>query len=275
MSAVGLLLLLQAGALVITPPAPSVGDTVVVERSLDLSRDVRARPQPLGTSLLVEPLSDPVVLRTDRGVVIRYVLAVFEPGRHGVAIPAVELLYRDGRVEVVGADTAWITLASVLPRGDSLPPARPSLGPLARYSASATPLLALLAVTLAGTGGWLALRRRTRPRPGEPESLAPAVPPPLMRWVAAGELRAVAALATNRLRARIAALVPEADRALATEECIAVLEERRPDWPLRDLSQVLRALERARFAPAVPGDVLALVEQVDGLVQDLSDGNTA
>ena len=126
----GLRLLLQAGALVISPPAPAVGDTVTVSRTIEVGSDARARAQPLASSLLVEPLADPVVLRNDRGILVRYTLSVFEPGRHPVDIPPVELVRRDGRVDVVGSETAWITIRSVLPAGDSLPAPMPSLGPV-------------------------------------------------------------------------------------------------------------------------------------------------
>ena len=81
--------------------------------------------------------------------------------------------------------------------------------------------------------------------------------------------RRPAAVAAERLRARIARLVPRADRALSAEECISVLEEERPDLPLRDLADTLRALERARFAPAVPSDVALVADQVDVLLKSL------
>ena len=92
----------------------------------------------------------------------------------------------------------------------------------------------------------------------------------MMRWVAAGEGRAVASVATARLRQRIAALVPEADRALAVEECLEVLAQKRPQWPLRDLGELMQGLERARFAPAVPGDIAILADRVDMLLQSLA-----
>jgi hypothetical protein len=87
--------------------------------------------------------------------------------------------------------------------------------------------------------------------------------------VSTGEARAVAAVAADRLRERIARLVPEADRSLATEECLSVLDAKRPDWPLRDLADLLRGLDRARFAPAVQSEVAQLVRQVDEMVRDL------
>jgi hypothetical protein len=96
-----------------------------------------------------------------------------------------------------------------------------------------------------------------------------------MRWIAAGEGRAVAAVAAERLRDHLARSVPEAGRALSTDECIAVLEERRRDWPLRELGETLRGLERARFAPAVPGEVALLVDQVESLVESLPPGRPA
>lgn len=46
---------------VISPPAPTVGDTVVMERMVPLGADARMRAQPLGQSALIEPLADPVV----------------------------------------------------------------------------------------------------------------------------------------------------------------------------------------------------------------------
>ena len=72
MSPLALHVLLQAGVLVISPPAPTVGDTITVTRTMDIPAEARVRAQPLGSSLLIEPLADPMVSRAARGVVIRY-----------------------------------------------------------------------------------------------------------------------------------------------------------------------------------------------------------
>lgn len=272
MSLLALHVLLQAGVLVISPPAPTVGDTITVTRTLDVPAEARVRAQPLGSSLLVEPLADPVVSRAAKGVVIRYTLALFEAGRHPVGLPPVELLYRDGRVELRPEDTAWVSVRSVLPAGDSVPEPAASLGPVARHPIDYRPLIALLGAVLLLTLGGAFARRRTQRGPArEAPKHLPAVAP-LARWIAAGEPRAVAAVATDRLRNRIAQLAPEADRALSAEECIAVLEARRSDWPIRDLGEALLALERARFAPAISGDVAVLVSQVDRLLESLPTG---
>jgi hypothetical protein len=262
------LLLLQAGAWVIAPSRPTVGDTVELRRAIAAGADVRVRAQPLGASLLLEPLADPAIDRTVSGVQVRYVVALFEPGRHAVAMPAVELVHRDGRVDLTPEDTAWITVASVLPPGDSLPAPRPSLGPLPRFPTRLWPLIALCLAAVAGTASWAVARRRVRPAAAPPAPSGRPAPLPLARWVTSGEGRAVAAVAAERLRGRIARQVPEADRSLGTDECIAVLERQRPEWPVRELTEILRGLDRARFAPAVPSDVILLVERADQMVRE-------
>jgi hypothetical protein len=271
----GLAVLFQAGALVVSPPAPTVGDTITVVRTIQAAADVRARPQPLGSSLLVEPLADPVVVRSGPGITIRYTLALFEPGRHPLGLPSVELVYRDGRVDQLRGDTVWITVRSLLPKTDSLLEPKGSLGPVSRFPTRTTPLLVMVAVVVTTVGGWVTVRRRLKPAGEPPVAAGVEATAPLMRWIAAGEGRAVAAVAADRLRSRIAALSPEASRALSAEECIRILEERHPDWPIRELSDVLHGLERARFAPAMPGDVALLVDRVDSLMDSLSPARTS
>jgi hypothetical protein len=258
---------LVQGAIVISPPAPTVGDTINIVRSITVPSEARARAQPLGSSLLVEPLADPIVLRTAAGTTVRYTVALFEPGRHAVGIPTVELLYRDGRVDVLPGDTAWVTVRSLLPAGDSLPPPKGSLAPIPTFPTRTTPLYAMVGLVVLAIGGWTAARWRVRAMPPAEDGTGNPPTPPVARWIAAGEGRAVAAIAADRLRERIAELAPEADRALSTEECIAVLEEKHPDWPIRDVSELLRSLERARFAPAAPSDVATLVDRVQQLIE--------
>ncbi len=269
---IGLAVLMQAGTMVITPAAPTVGDTITIVRTLAAPAEARGRAQPLGSSLLVEPLAEPSVGRNSQGLVIRYTLAMFEAGRHPVAVPPVELVYRDGRVELVPADTAYVSVRSVLSAADTLREPASSLAPVPRYPTRTWPLFAIIGAVTLGATGWGLVRRRTRPRAEVEVSAVGSVRPPLMQWAAAGESRAVASLAADRLRARLAKAAPDLDRALSTGEIISTLEAKHSDWPIRDLADTLRGLDRARFAPATPTDIAILVDQVDAVLAVLPRG---
>jgi hypothetical protein len=106
-----------------------------------------------------------------------------------------------------------------------------------------------------------------RPRPGTPEDAAHPAEAPLQTWVEAGELRAAAASVTERLRRALERLEPDAAAGLPTDALLAVLRLRRPSWPLSEIEELLHALERARFAPAVPDDVLILEAQAEDLAE--------
>lgn len=252
------------------PASVTVGDTVYLTRTLPASPRVRARPQPLPASPVVEPLADPVVEQRGDVLVLRYAVTIFEPGVQRIAMPQVELFYPDGNTETVLGDTAVVRVRSVLPPGDSLPPPRASLAPLPRPRRSGTPVVVLVSLVVAGTGAWAIVRRRLGPRPRAVEADPPAVGAPLRTWVEAGELRAAAAALADQLRRTIARLEPAADAGLSTEALLAVLSRRCAAWPLDEIDDVLRALERARFAPAVPDDVLALAEQAGMLTERLA-----
>ncbi len=251
------------------PAAVAVGDTVYLSRTLPASPRVRARPQPLPSTPIVEPLADPTVELSGDVLVLRYAVAVFEPGVQRIAMPQVELFYPDGNTETVLGDTAVVRVRSVLPAGDSVPPPKPSLAPLPRPRRSGAPVVVLLSLVLAGTGAWVMRRKRVGPRPRVLEPDAPSASAPLRAWVEAGELRAAAAALADQLRRIIAELEPAAEAGLSTEALLVVLRRRCPAWPLGEIEDVLRALERARFAPAVPHDVLSLGEQVGMLGERL------
>lgn len=252
-----------------SPASVTVGDTVYLTRTLPAPPRVRARPHPLPSTAVVEPLADPVVELRGQVLVLRYAVAVFEPGLQRIAMPNIELFYADGNAETVLGDTAVVEVRSVLPPGDSLPPPRTSLGPLPRPRRNGAPVVMLVGVVAAGVGAWAISRRRVAPRPRPPEGDGPAVAASLRTWVEAGELRAAAAALAGLLRRTIAGLEPAAEAGLSTEALLAVLRRRCPAWPLAEVEDVLRALERARFAPAVPHDVLSLEEQVGMLTERL------
>jgi hypothetical protein len=257
------------------PGGVTVGDTVYLTRTLPAVPGVRVRPQPLARTPAVEPLTDPIVEQQAELATVRYVVALFEPGEQRIAMPAVELLYPDGNSETVLGDTAVVMVSSVLPAGDSLPVPRPSLAPVPRPVRSRAPFLLLLGLVALGSGAWAMARRRVRPRPGAPGDGAPPVGPPLQAWVEAGELRAAAASVTERLRRALEGLEPGAGAGLPTDALLAVLRLRRPSWPLSEIEELLHALERARFAPAVPDDVLILEEQAADLAERLAQPEPA
>ncbi len=265
-----LLAVLQVSTWAVAPSSVTVGDTVRLVRRVSAAPDLQVRLRPLAASAAVEPLSQPRAAYAEGDLTMLYTVALFEPGRHAIAMPPAELLYADGRVETLPGDTAWVEVVPVIPADDTLPAPRPAIEPVTRSPGRLAPLLVLFAVVLGGAAAWGTVRLRTRPVVAAAAVDAASPEPPIEQWVAAGESRAVAAVTADRLREHVALVVPEAGRHLDTEECIRVLHDRVPEWPLRELTDVLRALERARFAPAVPSDVVEVVEQADRLKERLT-----
>lgn len=265
--------LLQAAAWGVVPDAPTVGDTVRLVRRIASPPGVQARLRSLDPSPAIEPLAGPEASYAAGSLTIIYTVAAFEPGTHGLTMPVAELLHPDGRVESVSGGTAVVRVRSVLPAGVEQPQPQPSLAPLPRSPTSPVPLLTLVGTVLGVVVLWGMLRRRTRPRPALEPVPAERADVPIDRWVAAGEARAVAAVTTQRVRARIAELVPGATLQLDTDACLRVLRNERPEWPIAQLTDLLRSLERARFAPVVPSDVMIVVDQAELLLGTL--GGTA
>jgi hypothetical protein len=265
-----LLAALQLSTWAVSPGHVTVGDTVRLVRRVSAAPDVQARLRPLAATPALEPLSPPRAAYAEGDLTMLYTVALFEPGSHAIAMPPAELLYPDGRVETIPGDTARIVVGSVIPVEDTLPAAQAAAEPLSRHPSRLVPLLVLFAVVLVAAAVWGVMRRRTRPRPGTGDPDVTPAEPPIERWVAAGESRAVAAVTADGLRQHIAQLIPRAGRYLDTEECLRVLHNEVPEWPLRETGDLLRALERARFAPAVPSDVVELVEQADHLKERLA-----
>lgn len=255
---------------VATPARATVGDTVRLSRHIPTPSGAIVRPDPLPGDERTVALGGPTVKFDPTGATVTYVVAPFATGPLALAMPATTVIAPDGSSATVLGDTATVDVVSVLP--DSGRPApRVSLGPLRTPRARPLALALAFAVTVLAAlawGWWRDHRRRARPVIGVvPEPAAP----PIDRWLAAGEGRAVVALAATRLRIGLERLVPAASRALATDECLAVLAETRPTWPLRDLGELLRALDRARFAPLVPPDAADLAERAAELLAWLEE----
>jgi hypothetical protein len=271
----GTLALMQAWT--VTPPQPMIGDTVTIERDVAVADPAaRLRLVPLDASELLEPLTAPEAVGGAGGFVARYVVALFEAGDRAIPMPDLELIYPDGRVETRIGGEALVTVVSVLPAEDSLPPPRPSRTPIPRSAVSANRAVLLAVGVLLLTVGWGVMRRRNRDRPSwNVAGQAGDDDVPVSRWIAAGEPRAVATVTMSAIRERFRHYVPEAEPSLDLESWLRTVEAHRPNWPLHELSEVMRALERASYAPAIPSDVFALADEAQVIAQAVESAETA
>ena len=269
MNATLLFLLLQSSAWTISPSPVTVGDTVYLTRRFDTTPDVWARLRPLDPTAVMEPLIPPRWRYAEGELTVTYAIALFASGRRNIAIPDIELVHADGHVQTIVGDTAWVDVETVLPGGDSAFAPRPSQGPLVRRRTTGLPLAVLLATTVLVLAVWVLFRRRRSRRPAIEEQGEPPPGPPIDVWVASGESRAVATVMANRLRDVIADRIPEAGRHLHTEECIRTVLELGSGEMAGQVAEALRALERARFSPAAPADVLEVVDQAEAVIAAL------
>jgi hypothetical protein len=219
---------------------PTVGDTVWVTRTVDLPSGRTVRPAEWRPDDPVELLGPPRVVTRGGTADIAYPVVIWETGPRTLEVPGPLLLAPDGGVDSLPPTRVTVQVASVLP---------------------AVPLvLVALAILLLLPLHWW-WRRRGRPRPRPLAKLVEPAPPPLERWADDGETRAVAAATIVRLRAVIAGRADGATPALDTEALLAHLRAHRPDWPLGELAEVLRSLDRARFGVDPVPDPVALAHR--------------
>ena len=260
----------QAGGWQASPPNPTVGDTIWLERALVVPSGWQIRAGKLDATEAVEPLADPVVRRSAEGWVVRYAVVAWKPGAHKLALPPLWLLGPDGRADSTAGGTTSFSVTSVIPDSLRQPSPQGLLAPLRAAHRNSLPPLAALALAAGLLTAGVAARRR-RPRAVEPP---PPVPlereVPDTRWLAAGEPKAVAARAIWRLRAALARSVPEAHPALDTAECLQAVERVRPNAPLRELRDLLEQLDRVAFASAHGTDVAALSAMARRLARELT-----
>ncbi len=266
-----LVLLIQADGWTAAPSQPTVGDTIRIERRITAPAGWRIRAGRLASSTVAEPLGDPAVLASSPPGqwVVRYAVVAWTPGDITLAMPPLWRLGPDGTADSLSGGTATFHVASVIPDSVKAPAPQPSLGPLRLDRSSPLPVIA--AVFLAGGALLLLiLWRRRGPRSvaaGQGLPVAAAVPD--SRWLAAGEPKAVAARAAQALRRALALAVPDAHEALSTAECLAAVERARPDAPLRDLRELLLALDQVAFATAHGVEVAPLAARARALARDL------
>ena len=260
----------QGGGWSSMAPRPTVGDTVWLERTLAAPAGWRLRPGRLEPGQDVEPLGDPGVRRSPDGWTVRYPVVAWTPGPHSLTLPQIWRLGPAGEADSLAGGTAAFVVRSVLPDTGPRPAPKDALAPLRPELRSIwAPLLAgLLAAGFLGGGLWW---RRRPPRTLRPAPQVPVEPEvPDERWLAAGEPKAVAARSTRRLRAAVAAAVPAAHHALVTAECLAAVEREAPKAPLRELRDVLGAMDQVAYATAHGVDVAALAKRARRLAGELA-----
>jgi len=264
-----LMLVLQANGWVAAPSQPTVGDTIQLERTIAAPAGWRVRAGKLASGTVAEPLGDAVVLAAPGAWVVRYAVVAWTPGEIRLDMPPLWRLGPDGTADSLSGGTATFRVASVIPDSLKSPAPQPSLGPLRLDRSSPFPVIAAVLLA-AGALLLLILWRRRGPRSVAAQSLAVDVEVTDARWLAAGEPKAVAARAAQRLRRALAHAIPDAHEALSTAECLAVVARARPDAPLRDLRELLLGLDQVAFATAHGVEVAPLVSRARALARELS-----
>jgi len=265
---------LAAAVVLLQGGGPTVGDTVWLSRSVGLPPGHVVRAADWDPTDPVELLGRPRVIITGDSAQISYPVVVWRPGPQVIELPGPLLLGPGGTVDSLAGERVRLTVRSVLPAvpRDSVLPPQPRASLVPRREVSLVPLVLLWSLVLAFLIPLhLWWRRRGKPMP--PIALPSQLPdPPLARWADAGEYRAVANVAAVRLRATVAHQVAGAHSGLDTERLLAELAAVRPQWPLAELSALLRALDNARFGQTGSPDALELsrstLELRDRLLRD-------
>jgi hypothetical protein len=241
---------------------PTVGDTVWLNRTVAVPPGHAVRAADWDPTDPIELLGRARVVITGDSAEIAYPVVPWRPGSHLVEVPGPLLLGPGGTVDSLRGERVRLEIGSVLPPvpADSVLSPQPRAALVARKTVTLGPLAILwaaaLALLLPAHIWW---RRRGKPTRARPLAIRnDALEPPLARWADAGEYRAVASVSTTRLRAALAERVAAAHSGLDTERVLAELAAARPEWPLEELGELLRALDEARFGTTPAPEVLEL-----------------
>jgi hypothetical protein len=254
--------------------SPTVGDTIWVARTVAVPAGATLRPADWDAPEPIERLGAPRVTARGDSAEIAYPIVIWKPGALTVQVPGPLLLGAGGRIDSLAPEPVVVRVGSVLPAvsADSGIAPQPRADFVPRTSTSPVPLLVLLGLTallLAPLHWWWRRRGRPQPRPALP---APGMRvPPLDQWADAGESRAVASVATSRLRALIAARMPAAHPGLDTQDLLRTVAGRF-DWPLTELADLLRSLDEARFGQVPFPDATGLARWAEELAPRLVPG---
>jgi hypothetical protein len=264
MTLLSLVLLLQQAA-------PTVGDTIWLERTVETPGGAEVRAAQWTPAEPMGLLGHPVIRRVGGQTVVSYPAVAWDAGTINVQVPGPIVIRADGTTDSLPAETRTIVVKSVLP--DSLPadrlPVQPEAGILVERVTTPYPVLiaALIAILIFAPLAiwWL------RAGPPMPAFKTPTdrLVPPLAEWSEAGEPRAVAAVAARSLRIAILSQLPGIPQGLVASRLMRVVEEQRPAWPAEEIGHVLSALESVQYSAATPGEVVALAERAGELRKQL------
>lgn len=263
-------------SLLLQGTAPTVGDTVWLSRTVRVPTGYVVRAAEWEPADPVELLGRGRVVLAGDSAQISYPVVLWRPGQHTIELPGPLLLGPGGTVDSVAGERVSLEVRSVLPPvppDSSLAP-QPRAALVSRRVVSLAPMgvlwLASLALLLPVHLWW---RRRGKPaRTATPAGRPDGLDFPLARWADAGEYRAVANVAAARLRAAVEQRVASAHSGLDTERVLAEIAAARPQWPLKELNDLLRGLDDVRFGLVPSSEVLSLsrstMEMRDRLLRD-------
>jgi len=260
----------QTDGWTVSPERPTVGDTIRVERVIEAPAGWRVRAGKLDQYSDVEQLGDPALVARPNGWAVSYLVVAWKSGSSTIAMPSIWRLGPDGSTDSLAGGTVTLRIASVIPDSVTAPQPQPSLGLLRLDRTNAIPLLVGIVIAGGILAGLIAWRRRGPGHVPDEWALGTDAEVADQRWLAAGEPKAVAARAAQRVRHALARAVPAAHEALSTTECLAVVERAWPNAPVRDLRDVLEALDQVAFASVYGADVAPLAARARALARQLS-----
>ncbi|MFZ5623753.1 MAG: hypothetical protein ACOY71_04885 [Gemmatimonadota bacterium] len=243
------------------PGRPTVGDTIRVAVRVPAVITGEASLAAWEPSEPFELVGRPSLVRHGAQADVRVNVVAWQPGRYTLRLPAVIVITPGGVDSLPGGDVT-VTVASVLPpnQPDSSLAPQPVAAIVAQTATSWGPVAASLAAALALLLPFWVLRLRRGPRTPPPPVGRPTEPTEaaLEQWEAMGEGRAVAIWAAARLRMAVAAGCADADPHRPTADWLAVIRDRRPEWPAAEIAELADALDLARFGADAPAGVAAL-----------------
>jgi hypothetical protein len=249
------------------PVAPTVGDTIWLERVVETPSGAEVHAAQWTPAEPMGLLGRALIRREGNRTIVSYPAVAWRAGRIQVEIPGPIVIRADGTTDSLPPESRTLTVASVLP--DSVPaeklPVQPQAGIVVERVTTPYPVLVALLVAallfLPLAWWWL---RSGPPMPGFSAGGAP-VAPPLEEWTEAGEPRAVAAVAARGLRAAMLSHLPGMPQGLVASRLMRVVAEQRPSWPVAELGEVLGGLEAVQYASASGTDVLELTRRAAAL----------